>query len=136
MFNVTTKSDYGFIIMLELAKQYKESYVSLAEIADEKKLSAGYLVQITQPLVKAGLIKSKEGKGGGYALKKDPATISVLDILEALDGPVQLVKCLKHDFKCCDGFDACEAKTVWPSIVKDVQKVLAKKTLAELLKEI
>ncbi|PIR95086.1 transcriptional regulator [Candidatus Falkowbacteria bacterium CG10_big_fil_rev_8_21_14_0_10_37_6] len=136
MFNITTKSDYGFIIMLELAKKYQKGHISLAQIANDKKLSAGYLMQIIQPLVKAGLVESKEGKGGGFALKKDPKKTSVLEILQTLEGPIRLVKCLKDDSQCCEGFNVCEAKKVWPIIVKDVQNALAQRTLFDLVKKI
>jgi len=136
MFNIETKTDYGFIIMLELAKHHKQGYLSLSEIASAKKLSAGYLAQLIYPLVKTGLIVSKEGKGGGYALAKDPKRIFVLEIIEAFDGPLHLVKCLKINSKLCDGFHVCEAKKVWPIIIKEVRQVLAKKNLATLLKEI
>jgi len=136
MFNVSTKSDYGFIMMLELAKQHKKGYVSLAQIATDKQLSAGYLVQLIQPLVKAGLIVSKEGKGGGYALAKSPKAISVLTILEALEGPTMLVKCLKRNERQCSGFDKCEARKIWEVIAKDVRVMLQRKTLADLMKKI
>jgi Rrf2 family cysteine metabolism transcriptional repressor len=136
MFNVSTKSDYGFIVMLELAKQHKKGYVSLAQIARDKKLSAGYLVQLIQPLVKANLIVSKEGKGGGYALAKSPKAISMLAVLDALEGPTVLVKCLKHGTKQCPGFEQCEARKVWQILADETRKMLAKKTLADLVRKI
>ncbi|OGF26599.1 hypothetical protein A2477_01765 [Candidatus Falkowbacteria bacterium RIFOXYC2_FULL_47_12] len=136
MFNVSTKSDYGFIVMLELAKQYKKSCVPLAQIAANKKLSVGYLVQLIQPLVKDGLIISKEGKGGGYALAKSPQAISVLTILEALEGPAMLVKCLKRNEQQCPGFAECEMRNVWQALADEMRKILKKKTLADLMKKI
>lgn len=136
MFNVSTKSDYGFIVMLELAKHYRRGYVSLTQIAKEKRLSAGYLVQLIQPLVKAKLIVSKEGKGGGYALAKSPQNISVLEILDALEGPTMLVQCLKSDSKRCPGFEKCEVRKIWEVMAGDIRKMLKQKTLAQLLKDI
>ena len=133
MFNISTKSGYGFIVMLELAKNYKKNYMSLSDIAREKKLSSGYLLQIVQPLVKAKLIKSKEGKGGGYRLAKDPNKISVLEILETLEGSVSLVKCLVKDHKKCPAFSVCNAKDIWPVVLGDVRKVLGKRKIGDLI---
>jgi len=133
MFTVSTKSGYGFIVMLEMAKNYQKGFVSLVDIAENKKLSAGYLLQIVQPLVKAKLIKSKEGKGGGYRLVKDPKKISVLEILETLEGPVNAVKCLNKDHKKCPAFSVCDAKNIWPVILRDVREVLKKRKLGDLV---
>ena len=133
MFNISTKSDYGLIVMVELGKNYKKDYLSLVNIAKAKKLSAGYLVQIIQPLVKADLIKSKEGKGGGYKLLKAPNKISVLEIIEALEGPTNLVKCLRDGKTKCSCFFDCDMKKVWPVIIEDVKNVLRKRKLKDLL---
>lgn len=134
MFSITTKSDYGFIVLLTLAKHYNKGYLSLSQIAKNKKLSAGYLAQLIRPLVKSGLVVSKEGKGGGYTLAKNPKDISVLDVLEALEGPVKLVKCLKNNHTC-SSFHFCEVKELWPVIIKDMQKSLAHKNIASLLRD-
>ncbi len=133
MFSLSTKSDYGFIVMLELARNYRRGLVSLSDIARRRKLSSGYLVQILQPLVKAKLVISKEGKGGGYELARSPKKISVLEIIEALEGKAALVKCLKPGGKVCPGFDKCEAKNIWAAVAKEMQAMLRKKTLMGLL---
>lgn len=118
--------------MVELAKKYKKDYLSLADIAKAKKLSSAYLVQIIQPLIKAKLIESKEGKGGGYKLLKAPNKISVLEIIEALEGPANLVKCLRDSKMKCSCFDNCDMKSVWPTIIEDVKNVLNRRKLSDL----
>ena len=122
--------------MLELARNFRHGLLSLADIARRRNLSSGYLVQIIQPLVKAKLIVSKEGKGGGYRLARRPKQISILEIIEALEGKAALVKCLKHGGKVCPGFAVCEAKNVWAIVAKEVRAMLKKKTLAALIKEV
>ncbi|MFA5318607.1 MAG: Rrf2 family transcriptional regulator [Patescibacteria group bacterium] len=133
MFTVSTKSGYGLIVMLELAKNYKKDFVSLTDIAKKNKLSANYLLQIVQPLVKAKLIESKEGKGGGYRLVRDPKKISILEILEILEGEVNMVKCLVKDHNKCPAFSVCLAKDIWPVVLKDVRDVLGKRKLGDLV---
>jgi Rrf2 family protein len=134
MFNISAKADYSLVIMLELAKNYGQGMVSMADITATRKLSPAYLTQITRPLKKAGLLLSKEGKTGGYALAKSPKDISILAILEALEGKINLNR---HDCSTlCSAFHICDAKTAWPSIMVDIKELLAKKTLEDLLKNL
>ncbi|OGH91833.1 MAG: hypothetical protein A2534_00450 [Candidatus Magasanikbacteria bacterium RIFOXYD2_FULL_39_9] len=134
MFNISAKADYALVIMLELAKNYGQGMVSMADITATRKLSPAYLTQITRPLKKAGLLLSKEGKTGGYVLQRPPAEISVLEILEALQGKIKLNR---HDCSSfCAAFHACDAKTVWPSVMSEIKELLAKKSLEDLLKSL
>ncbi|MFA6551206.1 MAG: Rrf2 family transcriptional regulator [Patescibacteria group bacterium] len=133
MFNISTKSDYGLIVMSELAKKYPKDYLSLTDIAKDKKLSPAYLTQIIQPLIKTKLIASKEGKGGGYKLLKAPAQISILEIIEALEGPANLVKCLRDKKVKCSCFLNCEIKSVWPVIIEAVKKSITDIKLSDLI---
>ena len=134
MFNISAKADYALVIMLELAKNHGKGLVSMADITATRKLSPAYLTQITRPLKKAGLLLSKEGKTGGYALVKDPKDISILEILEALEGKINLNR---HDCSAfCSAFKTCDAKTVWPSVMSEIKELLAKKTLEDLLKNL
>lgn len=152
MFNISSKADYGLVIMLSLArfaesekdnfdsnkarraKNYQKSLLSINEITESRQLSAAYLTQITKPLKKAGLLLSKEGKNGGYSLAKSPAEISVLEILEALEGKI---KENRHNCSAfCAAFHHCEAKSIWPNIMSEISGLLAKKTLADLLNQV
>lgn len=134
MFNISARADYALVIMLELAKNYGQGMVSMADITATRKLSPAYLTQITRPLKKAALLLSKEGKTGGYALAKNPQDISILEILEALEGKINLNR---HDCSSfCSAFHTCDAKTAWPSIMVDIKELLAKKTLEDLLKNL
>ncbi|MBT7553204.1 Rrf2 family transcriptional regulator [bacterium] len=131
MFNISAKADYGLIIMLELAKNHGQGYLAMSDISTAKNLSSHYLTQITKPLREAKLLASKEGKTGGYTLSRKPEEITILEILEALEGKIKLNR---HDCSSiCAAFANCEAKTIWPSIMMEIKKLLAKKTLADLL---
>ncbi|MBT4349532.1 Rrf2 family transcriptional regulator [bacterium] len=133
MFNISAKADYGLIIMLELAKNHGQGYLAMSDISSTKKLSSHYLTQITKPLRQAKLLASKEGKTGGYTLSKNPDQITVLEIIEALEGKIKLNR---HDCSSiCVAFANCEAKTIWPTIMIDIKKLLQAKTLADLLKK-
>ncbi len=130
MFKVKTRVDYGLTIMLELASDPKQT-ISLTGLAKKLNISAAYLTQISQPLAKAGLVKSKEGAGGGFMLAKPAKQIQLLAIIEALEGNIE-ARCLSEG-SACPSFANCRARSVWGLILSDIKTVLKKRTLASLL---
>lgn len=139
MFKISTKGDYGLLLLAELAQaQIKgKRFVSLQEIADAKKLSTRYLSQIITLLKRAGLVKSREGKLGGYTLAKKPSKITVMKILEVLEGPLFLVRCcderIKRRSKQCGSENFCQIKGLWMQAKFMLAKFLHEKTLKDLL---
>lgn len=139
MFKISTKGDYGLLLLAELAQaQLKgKRFVSLKEIADAKRLSTRYLSQIVTPLKRAGLVCSREGKLGGYALAKKPSEITVMKILEVLEGPLSPVRCcderIKRRSKQCGSENVCQIKGLWMQAKFMLAKFLHEKTLKDLL---
>lgn len=131
MFDVSTKLDYGLLVMVALAEHWPNQYSSLQTIAEHNHISGKYLSQVIIPLHRAGLVKSKEGKNGGYALTQAPASISVRNIVEAIDGPLQLVRCMKDDH--CPAERQCGTKSVWKKLKYDIYQLLEAKTLADII---
>lgn len=131
MFEVSTKVDYSLLILAELAHAWPTGYVSLAEIAEKKHVSSKYLSQVVIPLNKAGLVVSKEGKFGGYALAKPPQTISVRAVVEAVDGPLQLVRCMNASTRC-PAEHQCTTQPIWQKLKNDIYQLLAEKSLADI----
>lgn len=133
MFQINAKTDYGLLIMLELAK-YEGRIVPSSPLAKHLGVSSAYLSQIARSLQKKGLMASKEGSGGGYYLAKPAKAIKVWEILEALSGELK-VRCA-HGAKSCPHFHTCGLKSAWPLLLNDIKSGLSKRTLAGLLKEI
>lgn len=131
MFQINAKTDYGLLIMLQLAK-FSGEIMPLSPIAKYLAVSSPYLSQIANSLQKAGLIKSKEGAGGGYYLSRSADKIKVLEILEALSGEMK-VRCAHGKTSVCPHFKECGLKSVWPLLLGDIKKSLNKRTLASLL---
>jgi Rrf2 family protein len=132
MFQLKTRTDYGLMIMLELAKN-KQEILSLSGLAKDLQISSIYLIQISRAFMEAGLIKSREGSRGGYYLARPASKISVLEIIEALDGPMN-PRCLGDRKKVCPGASHCRLPLVWTHILGDIKKTLQRKTLASLVK--
>lgn len=131
MFQINAKTDYGLLIMLELAR-FQGEIVPLSPLAKRLGVSSPYLSQITQSLQKASLIKSREGAGGGYYLAKPAEDLKVLEILEALSGEMK-VRCAHGEAKACPHFKECGLKSAWPLLLGDIKKSLEKRSLASLL---
>lgn len=129
MFGLTKKADYGLEMMISLAKNYHQGPVSLKKIAQEKNLPFKYLEQVATFLRATGLIEAKEGKNGGYFLTKPPQKISVAEVVESLEGPVEIGSCFG-----CPKMKSCGQKNVWSEVGDKVRRTIEGKTLANLLK--
>lgn len=135
MFKISTKGDYGLLLLSALAEKIKDGrqYVALKEIAEAKKLSLSYLSQIIIPLKEAGLVKSKEGREGGYTLARPAREITVMEILEVLEGPVTPVRCCGDETKKCGSESCCNVKFTWRDAKSMLIQFLRTKTLEDTL---
>ena len=133
MFEIKAKVDYGLLIMTELAKNPRE-LTPISVIAKRMDVSSSYLSQIAANLVQAGLIKSREGSQGGYGLTKAPIRISVLEIIEALDGHIES-SCVLDKGAGCPHAAGCHVRGAWEEILPDLKTVLKKRSLASLLRK-
>ena len=84
--NLSKKSRYGITALIDLAVYARNQCVQLSSIAERNKISVKYLEQIFSGLRRAGLVKSIKGPQGGYLLAKSPESITVADVIYALDG--------------------------------------------------
>lgn len=129
---LSTKTRYGLRIMVDLAAKNTDQPVHLSEIAKRQGLSDKYLEQIIAVLKSAGLVISVRGAKGGYFLSRSASEITALDIVESLEGKINLVDCLT-DMKCKrDKY--CAAQTLWENLSEDMRKSLKKITLSKLAK--
>jgi Rrf2 family cysteine metabolism transcriptional repressor len=87
---LSVKVHYGLQAVLQLALNYESGALQIGEIAKDQQIPIRFLEQLLLTMKKAGLLISHRGKSGGYALGKHPADISLLDIIETLDGPIEI----------------------------------------------
>uniref|UniRef100_A0A7V3YFZ6 RrF2 family transcriptional regulator n=1 Tax=Candidatus Caldatribacterium californiense TaxID=1454726 RepID=A0A7V3YFZ6_9BACT len=131
---LSTRSRYGLRLMIELALSYDEGgFVFLRDIARREEISEKYLGQLIIPLRSAGLISSKRGAEGGYQLARPPEAITVLEIVEALEGKVVIVDCLR-DEAICHRASSCAAREVWKKLQETIVRTLGGVTLAEVVR--
>lgn len=98
-FNQAT--DYAFRAVLHLAKGPEGQIMTAQSIAEEEKIPMRFLLKIMRALTQEGIVKSYRGNGGGYTLFKKPEDITLLDVVTAIEGPINLHRCL-HDHRACN----------------------------------
>jgi len=88
MISITTKSPYALSALVELHRRGDSAPVPIAELARRRDIPVQFLEQLFATLRRAGVLRSQRGVKGGYRFARDPAEVSVLEIVELLDGPV------------------------------------------------
>jgi Rrf2 family protein len=128
---ITRKTDYAIRCVLYLAVSGKET-VMIHEIADKAKVPKSFLAKILQRLAKAGIVTSLRGVKGGFKLAKRVKDVSLLDVVEAMEGTVAMNMCAV-DKKACGMSSTCCVHPVWVEIRKEVEKRLRNVTFAKLM---
>lgn len=129
---LSTKARYGLRAITEIAKSYGGAPAKRKEIAEKQGLSDSYLENLLIVLKNIRIIETTRGSNGGYVLCRAPSEISVLEIVEALEGPLDLVECVSSS-KSCEKSDRCSARMVWSELSELWRKSLSAKTLQDLL---
>lgn len=133
LLSFTKKIDYGLLLLAELARFGKDKIVSTDLLVKNTDVPRAFAAQIGKDLVKAGVLGSKEGRGGGYFLTDEPKNISLLRAMEAVDGQVELVECVLHkDGKCPSGFK-CDHRFFMRKLNKEVRSLFGGYNLADLI---
>lgn len=135
MVKLSTKGRYGTRLMLNLALHYNagQEPVILKNVAKEEEISIRYLEQIIIPLKLGKLVKSIRGAGGGYILTHPPSKVKLIEIIEALEGPIALVDCI-DDLDYCDRMPRCATYEVWKEANNLLRDYFSKTTLQDLVK--
>jgi Rrf2 family protein len=128
---INTKVRYAIRLMADIAKHSHGQPVTLKDIAERQDLPKYYLSQLAAPLKHAALLKSIWGNKGGYLLNRPAEEMTLLDVLEAVDGPVAVLDCVL-DPGVCDRSDFCECLGIWRNVNEAIVKTLEGYSLADL----
>ena len=132
---ISTRGRYGLRILIDIALYDLASKPRMVrEIAENQGISEKYISHLIIDLRKAGFIKSIRGAGGGYRLSKSPQQIKLLDIIEVMEGTINLVNCTEKN-QICQRSVLCPAKDIWLQISQEFRTVLAKYTLQDFLNQ-
>ena len=134
MLRLSKKADYALMAMKHLAQTSSGTSTSAREIAEQYDIPIELMAKVLQRLVRIGLLASTQGTRGGYTLGRPPASISVADVIEAIDGPFAVTACSteKND---CEQYSKCSVRAPLWQIRERIAAALGTVTLAEIAAE-
>ena len=130
----STRSEYGVRVMVTLARVYGDGPLSLSGIARRERLPHAYLEHLIGDLRKAGLVIARRGQSGGYELSRDPAEISMADVIRSLEGPILQMPCAgQADAEVCERPAPCSVHEVFQRVYESVSGTLIDTNLADVM---
>lgn len=131
---ITRASDYAVRVMIHLACLPQRTTVRQAELSKATAVSGHFLSKVLQQLVRSRLIRSQRGSGGGYGLAVPAESVSLLDVVEAIEGPLQLNQCIAEG-PSCERKSWCPAHQVWAEAQAAMVTILGSASMAKLAVE-
>lgn len=131
---LTRAGEYAVRCVLYLAKKGKGVLVARNEVADNTDTPPQFLAKIAQQLAKSGIIEILQGAGGGFRLLKDPAGISLLEVIESIIGEISLNDCVTRP-DCCTNSSFCTVHRVWSKARRQLRDTLQQADFAQLAAE-
>jgi len=131
---LSTRGRYGIHAMYDLAEHYGDGPQSIKCIAERQGIPEAYLEQLIALLRREKLVISNRGAQGGYRLSREPAEMTVGDVLRALEGGLNLVDCLLEE-DSCGKTCACPSRVVWMKIRDGLNSIVDGITLQDMINE-
>ena len=133
---ISAKARYGLRILLDVALHETHARPrTIKEIADAQGISEKFISRIVVPLRERGMIKAERGKLGGFRLAQAPSDITLLAVIETLQGPISLVDCVADKAGCVRS-GTCVARSVWTDVNTAVRAALRGMTLETVLERV
>lgn len=131
----SAKSEYALLALIDLAQRGSDALVSVREIAESQCIPARFLEQVFASLRRAGIVSAVRGAKGGYGLGRTADLITVLEIVEAVEGPLRPTLCDGTRDATCPRGMSCAAGDVWERASDALREVFHSATLAEVARE-
>ena len=130
---ISTKGRYALRVMIDLAQNGDENFVSLKDVAERQNISMKYLEMIVSMLNKGNMVRSQRGKTGGYKLAKTPSEYTVGEILKLTEGTLAPVMCLEEGAEACERAKDCVTLPLWKELNHIIDKYLDRVTLDDVI---
>ncbi|MGO9242909.1 MAG: RrF2 family transcriptional regulator [Bryobacteraceae bacterium] len=131
MLKLTKKTDYGLISLKHLAVHRGHGSASAKELAEAYRIPMPMLAKVLQKLVREGFLVSEQGTNGGYRLARDPDTMTALEVIRAIDGPIILTNCFAAHGDC-DLSPQCTVREPLRRVHEEILKLLDSITISDL----
>lgn len=128
---ITRQADYAVRAVLHLARN-GDVRTATSTIAEEQKIPPSFLAKIISQLSIAGLLHTSRGARGGVTLARDPHEITLLEVIEAIDGPIQLNECVS-DAAACSFEENCPLRPVWCEAQEELVTRLKASNFADMV---
>jgi len=135
MLRLSKKTDYALLAMRHLAANADRGAVSARELAEAYDIPPELLAKVLQKLVRGRLLESQQGLRGGYALARPASSMSVADVIQAIDGPLMVTACSEDDHSCGQ-YAKCNIRDPLWRIKDRIVEALASTSVAELALEL
>ena len=129
---LSRQADYAVRTVIELAKAPAGSLLHTGDIANRQNIPEKYLPSIVRTLARAGLLRTMRGSQGGISLAQRPEEITLLDVVEAIDGQMLLNRCLIRPGECARGGNLCKLHDFWKLMTAEIEERLAGVNFLEL----
>ncbi len=131
---LTTKARYAVMAVIDIAENNSGQPTSLITISERQKISLGYLEQIFSRLRKAGLVESVKGPGGGYILAKSSKSITIDEVIKAMNEPIKMTRCGNVKKSCISSNAKCKTHHLWNGLENKIYEYLNSISLADICK--
>jgi Rrf2 family iron-sulfur cluster assembly transcriptional regulator len=131
---ITRAGEYGVQGLMHLARRNPGQRIMLDEVSREEHIPKSFLAKIFQHLAKAGIVRSIRGSGGGFALARNPSEISILEIIEAVEGKILFQRC-RMDKPDCEHAGGCALCGLFERAQDGIKDVLTSTTLQDLIQQ-
>lgn len=132
MLKLTRKADYGLISLKHLALHGRVRPASAKEMAEAYRIPVPILSKVLQKMVREGFLVSEQGTNGGYRLARDPAQITALEVIRAIDGPIILTTCLSRQGGECELTSQCTVREPLRKVHEGILRLLESITISDL----
>ena len=130
---ITRQADYAVRAVLHLARMGNDQRAATSAVAQKQRIPPSFLAKIISQLSIAGLLHTSRGARGGVSLAREPKDITLLEVVEAIDGPIQLNECAGEN-GVCSFQDGCPLRPVWCDAQNELVHRLKNTDFAQLLK--
>ena len=130
---ITLESDYALRIVTALAEHGER--IDAGSLAEETSVTIRFTLKILHKLVQGGIVRSYKGAKGGYTLAEDPASVTLKHVIELIDGPIIIARCLESGESCALNHDkaSCAFHHIFNTLSLDVAKKLDKITIKDVI---
>jgi Rrf2 family protein len=132
---ITRQADYAVRAVLYLTNLGPDQRAATSQIAQEQRIPPSFLAKIVSQLSVAGILQTSRGARGGVSLARDPEEISVLEVVEAIDGPILLNECVADHGSACVFGESCALQPVWCDAQRELVNRLRGSNFAQFVRK-